>query len=189
MTGATCVILCQSQAGCYEGKAISSEKLTLQAAFRVTMLGLHALYGDRMFESAALKKLRLSHLCHVDRLWKQIINLYPRLNEEPDCSLALTAQRRKTFEPVPKLPVTDPSKIIQLFESALPPSDILATADPSSCGWYVVANWLDFQISVNDSPMPTYDGAMQLTEINNGTIIYVLSAPGYKVLHVSPSVR
>lgn len=46
------------------------KKLMLQAALRVTMLGLHALYGDRMHDSEALKKLRLSRVCSIGVLWE-----------------------------------------------------------------------------------------------------------------------
>lgn len=76
----------------------------------------------------------------------------------------------------------------QHLRDALPSASILAQADEATCGWYAVANWLDFSISVNDRPIPSYDGAMVLGTLANGMVIYVLEARGYKGLHVSKGV-
>lgn len=163
------------------------KKLFLLAAFRITMLGLHALYGDRMLESMALKKLRLSNLCDLDVLWKRAISISPRING-PDFSYVHANERYMDSSPAQTNTAADIAPIIAALERSMPPSEMLSTVDPATGGWYVASNWLDLFISVNDIPAPTYDGANQLGEITNGTVMFVLSAPGYKGLHLSKGV-
>lgn len=43
----------------------------------------------------------------------------------------------------------------------------------TSDGWYVVANWTDEIIAMNDAPFPDYDGSSTLMYIPNGTVLYV----------------
>ena len=79
-------------------------------------------------------------------------------------------------------------EIAELAERALPTPEERAAYGDVGAGWYVVSNWQDFCVNVNDSPRATYDGARELGTVPNGTLLYVLSAPGYRGLHVSGGV-
>lgn len=161
------------------------KKMMLHAALRLAMLGLLALYGDRMNTSPALQKLQLSRSFAIDVLWQIALERSPKLNG-PDMSLSRAAARQEAAEGCPHPMGTE--ELVQYLQQSLPflPED--EDTDPETAGWYVVANWLDLDISVNDKPWPSYDGAVSLGDLRNGTLVYVLEAPGYKGLHVSQNV-
>ena len=169
-----------------------ARKLHLQAALRLTMLGLHATYGDRMTESSALKRLRSSRLCNPDTLWAKAMTLAPRL-DAGSFSPRLAAKQR-AIEAKAETPGQGQSgdalveEIADLAAAALPPEDLRRSASAENAGFYVVSNWLDFSISVNDSPRSTYQGAKELGSLPNGRLVYVQYAPGYQGLRVSPGV-
>lgn len=168
-----------------DGK-VHTKKLFLQAALRVTFLALHALYGDRMLESTALKKLRISHVCRIDVFWKYAVNLSPRIMGADFSHVREAARQKDTMGPAPS--TADPTLLAEHFRARMPDAQDMAESDPETRGWYIAANWMDVRTSINDSPMPTYEGAKQLAEITNGTVVYVLSAPGYNGLHVSKGI-
>ena len=80
------------------------------------------------------------------------------------------------------------NQIVEVAQQTLPKTEIRTEYNGTGAGWYVVANWQDFCVNVNDEPRATYDGAHELGTIPNGTLVYVLSAPGYRGLHVSGGV-
>lgn len=168
-----------------DGK-VHVKKLFLQAALRVTLLALHALYGDRMMESVALRKLRISHICQIDVFWQHAVNLSPRIAGK-DFSFVREAQRQKEAGGQ-SVSSADPQQLADRLLALIPDAQAMAESDPATRGWYIAANWMDLRTSVNDSPLTTYDGAKQLAEITNGTVVYVLSATGYNGLHVSKGV-
>ena len=71
---------------------------------------------------------------------------------------------------------------------ALPPEEVRSRYRDEGTGWYVVANWLDMDILINDAPKPSYEGANPLGTIANGTLVYILNAQGYRGLHASSGV-
>ena len=163
--------------------------LRLQAALRVSFLGLHALCGDRMNDSAALKVLRLSRVCHMSELWSMVSEVSPRINgrDFSHVHAAMLAQEKKDrAEPLPGDRLLAQTET--LFRQALPPEKIRNEHADDTAGWYIVANWTDLTISVNTYPRPSYDGGVKLGDLENGTLVYVLSAPGYRGLHVSANV-
>lgn len=162
------------------------KKLFLHAAFRLTLLALHALYGDRMLESPALKKLRISHICRMDVFWKYAVNLSPRIAGADFSHVREAARQKAVMGPKPS--TADPALLAEQFRALMPDAQAMAESDPETRGWYIAANWMDVRTSVNDGPLSTHDGAEQLAEIPNGTVVYVLSAPGYNGLHVSKGV-
>lgn len=52
-------------------------------------------------------------------------------------------------------------------------------------GWYVVANWTDPCVALNDTARATYRGAVLMDQVMNGTPIYVFMASGYEGLNKS----
>ena len=172
-----------------QGNETDLKKLRLQAALRLTLLGLHALYGDHMNESAALNLLRSSRICHIDTLWTMLFEYSPRIGGE-DLShvMAATRANRPFAEASGASAATLLAQAEALFRNALPPDDVRAGQADETAGWYIVANWTDLSISVNTHPRPSYDGGVKLGELENGMPVYVLSAPGYRGLHVSANV-
>jgi len=53
-------------------------------------------------------------------------------------------------------------------------------------GWYVVANFSDPLIALNDQPGATYKGTTMLTAVPNGAVLWISSATGYNGLRNSP---
>ncbi|MBE5807616.1 MAG: hypothetical protein E7317_04675 [Clostridiales bacterium] len=174
-------------------KAVHQKKLSAQAALRIAMLGLHALYGDRMTRSPALQRLRVCRFCDPDTLWEAVLTMAPRM-EGYGFSFIRAAEQRQRYglaDPHPSVERSDADligEIAELAERALPTPEERAAYGDVGAGWYVVANWQDFCVNVNDSPRATYDGARELGTVPNGTLLYVLSAPGYRGLHVSGGV-
>ena len=170
----------------------SQNRLFLLSAFRFSMLGLHALYGDRMHASTALARLRVCRFCDADMLWAAVSSIAPRVTRYGfSLHSALESDgRNKADEGSPASPSgSDPiSQLTALAEDALPPPDVLRQYQDAGSGWYVVANWLDIDILINDAPKPTYEGARAYGTLANGTLVYVLSGEGYKGLHASNGV-
>ena len=175
-----------------DSSLVDQNRLFLQAAFRFTMLGLHALYGDRMTESQALIRLRTCRFCEPDMLWEAMVAIVPKVNQY-GFSVLLTAEAlRKEARKDAQGTFQDESNPIRQLTSlaaeTLPSDEVCARYHDEGTGWYVVANWLDFEIVINDTPRPTYEGASALGTVANGTLVYVLSAQGYQGLHVSSGV-
>ena len=172
--------------------AVDARKLHLQAAFRLTMLGLHAIYGDRMVESEALDRLRASRLCDPDTLWAMALTEAPRIQDGGYSPRALALKRDSEKESdSPGQPIDGEALVEALSaaaHAALPSEDENRAYAGDNAGLYVVSNWLDFSISVNDTPRSTYVGAKELGCLYNGTMVYVLYAPDYRGLRVSPNV-
>jgi len=172
--------------------AVDARKLYLQAAFRLTMLGLHAIYGDRMVESAALDRLRSSRLCDPNTLWEMALTEAPRIHSGGFSSRVVAMKKSAVKEADPPGPEKNGRALVQALAAAataaLPPEEVNRVYSGENAGLYVVSNWLDFSISVNDTPRSTYAGAKELGCLYNGTLVYVLNAPGYRGLRVSPNV-
>lgn len=171
---------------------VDQNRLFLQAAFRFSMLGLHAIYGDRMLDSEALIRLRTCRFCDPGILWTAVSSIVPRANQYGFRPVAAAVKKDgdvKEDSQAGELEVGDPVTYLRLFgEEALPPAEIRARYHDAGTGWYVVANWLDVDIVVNDAPKASYEGSTSLGTIANGTLIYVLSAQGYRGLHASSGV-
>ena len=169
-----------------------ARKLYLQAAFRFTMLGLHAIYGDRMVASAALDRLRTSRLCDPNTLWDMALIEAPRIHSGGYSPRDVATKRNAGKKAEPSGPAKNGKALVRALTAAataaLPPEDVDWVDPAENAGLYVVSNWLDFSISVNDSPRSTYAGAKELGCLYNGTLVYVLHAPGYQGLRVSPNV-
>ena len=170
-------------------EAVNQKKLSALAALRLSMLGLHALYGDRMIQSSALRRLRACRFSDPDTLWEAVRTVAPRVDE-----YGFGFKRAASLRQRQSAPPRDPGdsalidEVAAMARRALPPSAAREAHTDEGAGWYVVANWLDFCVNVNDRPRATYDGAREMGTIANGTLLYVLSAPGYKGLHVSGGV-
>ena len=175
-----------------DAELVHQKKLFLQAALRFSMLGLHALYGDRMIVSTALTKLRACRYCDPAMLWDAASSFAPRVNDgeglgwQPSLRGRQYARESVSSKPAEK---ADPvPALTSIASTALPPEEVRAAHGGEGAGWYVVANWLDFDIYVNDVPRPTYDDAHELGKLSNGTLVYVLNAEGYQGLHASGGV-
>ena len=173
---------------------LHQQKLFLQAAFRFSMLGLHALYGDRMTESSALIRLRACRFCEPDMLWSAVSSIVPGANEYGFHRDAASTEQHEGGETEPT-EIATPSEadnpvrlIASLAKTALPPDEVRARYQDDGAGWYAVANWLDADILVNDAPKPTYDGSNALGTVENGSLVYVLSGQGYRGLHASNGI-
>lgn len=173
-------------------EASQMKKLYLQAMFRFSMLGLHAIYGDLMLESEALKNLRETRLFDPDTLWDSALEFVPRLRQNGFSFAKAAVKRLEREEPQPPDISADDTalleRITETARKALPSVPLREEHADANAGWYVVANWMDFCVNVNDSPRSTYVGARELDTVPNGTLLYVLSAPGYRGLHVSSGV-
>ena len=165
------------------------KQLRLRAALRLTLLGLHALYGDHMNDSEALRVLRSSRACHAETLQLMAAERSPRLSGD-NFSHVLAAERVLQEENAPQTLSGEAllGSAAACFRGALPEKAVLAARTGPNAGWYIVANWTDLSISVNARPLPSYDGGEKQGELENGTLVYVLSAPGYRGLHVSAGV-
>ncbi|MBQ8161415.1 MAG: hypothetical protein IJ083_11815 [Clostridia bacterium] len=169
------------------GEGMDSQTLFFWAAFRIALLGLHALYGDRMAESPALGKLRLCRFCSPKLLMEAVRDVIPRTRVHRMSLTQMT--REKSREQEAQAPSLQPLESLRSAAvSALPEEEKVQEHMGQGCGWYVVANWMDDCIAVNDAPHATYDGANMVDTMSNGTLVYVMAAEGYRGLHVSPAV-
>ncbi len=168
------------------------KKLVLLALLRISLLGIHAIYGDMMTESPALRQLRACRLNDPDTLWETVLTVVPRLKDGVFSFIRAAEMRRRDAETARMEPLPDDAALLDgvaaLARGTLPPKETRQEHEGPNAGWYVVANWMDFCVNVNDSPRATYDSARELDTMPNGTLVYVLSAPGYQGLHVSPGV-
>ncbi len=171
--------------------ASNIKKLFMHAMMRFSMLGFHALYGDMMIESSALSRLRASRVCDPEMLWEAAAAVVPRVKEGLFSFQKATEMRRQDAEACPAVVQDDRAlreAVAAAALNALPPGEVRLEHTGPNAGWYVVANWMDFCVNVNDTPRSTYVGARELDTMPNGTLIYVLSAPGYRGMHVSSGV-
>ena len=53
-------------------------------------------------------------------------------------------------------------------------------------GWYLVANWCDDHVYLNDARKANFRGATTLETIPNGTLLYITEIFEYKGMHNSP---
>jgi len=166
------------------GSALPGEKLTFLAALRLTLLGMHSIYGDRAHESSALAKLRQSNVCNVNDAWemaemRKFNPEYgaPHFEKPAEPGDAPSIEKERSF--------LSASAIDRVYEAL--PTDTSFIKGGSANGWYVVANWTDECVSLNDKPWATYVGAKELAQIKNGTLLYV-SAAEYHGIHCSPSL-
>ena len=162
----------------------------LQAVFRFAMLGLHAAYGDQMLSSPVLTVLRSCNFCDPRILWQAARDTAPSLPERDYPAFIRTMGVERDG-----VDSGEAAAQQQLIASEmLSVRDALAQAasrlphGSGNAGWYVVANWMDNCVNLNDRPQSTYDGAEELGTIPNGRLIYVLSAPGYRGLHSSSGI-
>ena len=161
----------------------------LQAVFRFALLGLHAVYGDQMLASPALTVLRSCNLCDPKLLWQAAHATAPGL---PARDFSASGREQENGRGS-----TDPgesaAKRKLVAGATLSARSALAQAaarlpNGENAGWYVVANWMDSCVNLNDRPQSTYDGAEELGTVPNGCLLFVLSAPGYRGLHSSSGV-
>ena len=167
---------------------IQPNRLFLQAAFRFSMLGLHALYGDRMIDSPALTRLRTCRFCDPEMLWEAVSAITPRAAAQVFYPVSFFRKQAEDA-PVEETEGRDPAgELSKVAMATLPPAEVRALYHDAGTGWDVVANWLDIDILINDAPKPSYEGANSLGTAVNGTLVYVLSAQGYRGLHASNGV-
>ncbi len=167
---------------------VNMKKLYMHALLRFALLAFHAVYGDQMLTSPALARLRSCRYCDPEIFWKATLEATPRMKEN-GFSFLRAVRANQQAEKEPARSGTDSTDLLKwmnaLAHSALPSAKVLEEHTGPNAGWYVVANWLDICVNVNDTPYATYDGAKELGTVPNGTLLYVLSAPGYQGLHVS----
>ena len=168
-----------------------SPKLYMHSVLRFTMLAFHAIYGDRMVSSPALSRIRSCHLWEPECFWQATLSTAPRIRENGFSFLRAV----KALKETPDAEQTgcgkdrDPVEAISaLAREALGSIPSQPGLPGEQAGLYVVANWMDMCVNVNDAPRSTYEGAGELGTLPNGTLLYVLSAPGYQGLHVSSGV-
>ena len=182
---------CSLRPICEADNQPDGKKLVTQAAFRIAMLGIHAVYGDLMNVSPALQRLRTCSFCNPDTLMEAVLAISPRFKKY-GFSFKQAARLRQSDESTEPEQFKEDAELLSEIqtaaERALPSREIRAAQAGVNAGWYVVSDWMDFEVSVNDVPKPTYHGAKQLGTIPNGTILYVLEAPGYQGLHISAGV-
>lgn len=164
-------------------------------AVRITWLGLHAIYGDEMSHNSALRSLRASMDAAPSRLWQRAHTAYTGKPEKwrapteaiiPETGMAELSDGEDQ-EPACSLSAVTPllQEIRQtVMRQPLPRGQEHQAHD----GWYVVANWTDPHIALNDMPKPTYNGATALSAIPNGTVLYVINISDYNGLHNSSGI-
>lgn len=163
--------------------------LFLQAVFRFTMLGLHAVYGSQMLSSPALTILRSCTLCDPKLLWQAARSTAPGLREREYSSVPSSGAERKGTAPgETALDQQLVESVTLSAQAALAQASSRLPCPGENAGWYVVANWMDTCVNLNDQPCSTYDGAQELGTVPNGQLLFVLSAPGYRGLHDNPGV-
>ena len=161
--------------------------LPLMNAIRLTWMGLHAIMGWYM-DSPALIRFREHPGCSTDVLLQHNVSVATSISPAP------LSQEEQAFEPLANL-IADVSsfpdgtsmlKIVQSLISMLPkPQSETLDCQPFD-GWYLVSNWCDDHVCLNDSRKPNFRGATTLEEIPNGTLLYIMEIFDYKGLHNSP---
>ena len=153
-------------------------------AWRLSWLSLHAIMGDEM-DCPAMQLLRLNVECRPEHLW----DLWMSSSRQMRFSVLTGApeDRFLTFTP-PETDIPEEEAAARLAEATtmMPEGSVNAESFRACAGWYVVANWTDDRVSINDLPRPTYHGSKSLATVCNGRAIYVLMASGYLGLNRSP---
>lgn len=155
-------------------------KLRFVAMLRLAWLGMYAVFG-RSMSDPALVSLQSEPACSVEVLWGRRLVDGGLVQHPPQREAGRTYA--DTFP--------DMGTVWQELSDYLDSVPCPMSADPASRpsdGWYVVANWTDEGICLNDAPAPDYRGARMLTFIPNGSVLYVTMAAGYDGLHKSPGV-
>ena len=152
-------------------------------AVRLSWLGLHAIFGAHM--RPALKELRADRACGTEALWRAYLLIEGIVEQAPELPEASTVTL--TFEPrdLPEGAPDAAAKELAAILIAPPPVPPDAAYLSRFAGWYVVANWTDPHVALNDTPRPTYSGAQLQTTVPNGTPIYIVMASDYRGLNRS----
>ncbi len=169
-------------------------------AVRITWLGLHTIYGDQMTENITLRQLRTSKAATPEQLWRHAHNALrgdPLHWEAPTDAIIpdtfVPSAEQNVDIPKPSATVTHDFPDMEPFlhdckrqanQLILPHGNQYTAHD----GWYVVANWTDPHIYLNDKPAATYNGARFLSAVPNGAVIYVIDIKEYNGLHNTPAV-